>query len=475
MSALLIALSMVVALELEPAGQRVRIGTAPGRLIEVQGHELHIHCTGSGPPTVVVDAGAGAWSIFYAHIQKRLTGARVCTYDRAGLGWSAPRPGPRTSDRMVEELHLLLHAAGVQPPLVLVGHSLGGYNVRIYQARYPEEVGALVLLDAAHEEQWERLPPRATDLVRMSAAGMRKRAQQAHAGALQARDVTPPAVLVKHAPELSETYVATMLTATPYETLAAETEDAFESARQVPAGRRVGDLPLVVLTARNSFDAFEGTGIPIEDANAVWQTLQQELAGLSNDSQHLFSDGHHRLNETDPDAVVRAIERAIAAVKRRSGPPPGLGLAAHALPLRSTPEADALLRQLEEAYDAMDAEGFVRLFADDFSQLDVPRRVHVKGREAWIEQTRRINGAHRSMERRHRGRAVVGDWIVAEIEWAGTVRGEALGAPGREVPYRYTGLGLLQVRDGLIARQILYGDQPTLTEQLARPSAPPRR
>ena len=119
-------------------------------MIDVQGYRLHIHCVGSGSPTVVIDGGAGAWSIFYAHIQIRLSGARVCTYDRAGLGWSEPRPGPRTSARMVEELHLLLHAAGVQPPLVLVGHSLGGYNVRIYQARYSEEVGALVLLDAAH-------------------------------------------------------------------------------------------------------------------------------------------------------------------------------------------------------------------------------------------------------------------------------------------------------------------------------------
>jgi hypothetical protein len=75
------------------------------------------------------------------------------------------------------------------------------------------------------------------------------------------------------------------------------------------------------------------------------------------------------------------------------------------------------------------------------------------------------------MERRHRGRAVIGDWIVTEVEWAGTVRGEALGAPGRDFTYRYTGLGLQSIRDGKIQRQILYGDYATLVEQLATGNA----
>ena len=202
----------------------------------------------------------------------------------------------------------------------------------------------------------------------------------------------------------------------------------------MPAGRHLGDLPLVVLTAHRSFDAFAGSGIPIDEANAIWLTLQQELAALSTNSQHLFSTGHHRLNETDPDAVVRAIQLAITAVKSRSGGPNALGLPPHSLPLQSTREADALLHELEEAYGAMDTERFVRLFTDDFSQLDVNRRMHVKGRQAWIDQTRQINAAHLSMERRHRSRAVIGDWIIAEIEWAGTVRGDALGAAGRDVP-----------------------------------------
>ena len=160
-----VALAVVTIAGVTAETQKPQLGPPPGRVVDVQGQKLHIHCTGTGSPTVVIEAGAGAWSIFYTHIQTAVSGARVCTYDRAGYGWSESRKGPRTSDRMAEELHGLLHAAGVQPPLVLVGHSLGGYNVRVYQARYPEEVATLVLLDAAHEEQWERLPARARSVV----------------------------------------------------------------------------------------------------------------------------------------------------------------------------------------------------------------------------------------------------------------------------------------------------------------------
>jgi pimeloyl-ACP methyl ester carboxylesterase/ketosteroid isomerase-like protein len=463
-SAVFIAAALVVEVF---ATQQPSMGPAPGRLIDVGGYKLHIHCIGEGAPTVVIDGGAGAWSIHYTHIQKALPGARVCTYDRAGLGWSDTGPAPRTSERMVEELHTLLHGAGVAPPLVLAGHSLGGYNVRIYQARYPEEVGALVLLDAAHEQQWDRLPPQARQLTQASVAGLRKRGEQARNGQLRAEEITPAGVFVTRSPELRDTYVAAMLTGKPYEGQAAETEASFESARQVPVGHRLGNLPLVVLTARRSFDAFKGSGIPLEESNTLWLAFQNELASLSRNSQHLFSDGHHRLHETDPDAVVSAIKLAVTAVKARPQPPAGLGLPSGALPLRSTRAVDRLLAQLETAYRSMDVEGFVSLFTDDVEQLDVNRRIHVKGKAAWTEQTRKINAAHRTMERRHRGRAVMGDWIVTEIEWAGTVRGEALGAPGRDFTYRYTGLGLQSIRDGKIHRQILYGDYATLAEQLA--------
>lgn len=128
--------------------------------------------------------------------------------------------------------------------------------------------------------------------------------------------------------------------------------------------------------------------------------LQDELASLSDNSHHLFSDGHHRLHETDPDAVISAIQWAIKAVKIRPESSAGLGLPTDALSLRSTPAVDQLLEELEVAYRAMDVERFVGLLSEDFA-------------------------------------------------------------------YRYTGLGLLQMHDGKLQRQILYGDHTTLAEQLA--------
>ncbi len=443
---------------------------APGLLVDVSdvGH-LHINCTGEGSPTVVIDGGAGSWSLHFAHIQSALEkDTRVCTYDRAGLGWSDVGPSPRTSRRMVAELHRLLHNAGVAPPLLLVGHSLGGYNVRIYQATYPQEVAGLVLLDSAHEGQWERLPKEVRQLVLASPPVLRKEAEMARQGHLRAADVDASEVEAL-APASREQYVAAMLTAKPYEALAEETEAAFASASEVPAGPMRGDPPLVVLTARRSFDAFAGSGIPVEEANAVWMTLQTDLARLSSRSTHLFSDGDHRLHVSDPGAVIDAVRRGIEMVQGKREPPAGLGLPEHTLPMISTPAVDRLLEEMEEAYRAMETERFVNLFADDVVQLDVNRRVHVSGRQDWTAWTRRIHAAHLAMTRRHRGRAVVGEVIIAEIEWSGTVRGDALGTPGEDRTYQYTGLGPMRLADGKIREQILHGDFATLSEQLGLP------
>jgi pimeloyl-ACP methyl ester carboxylesterase len=126
-----------------------------GKLVDVGGFRLHLNCIGQGTPTVVMDAGGGApsitWGLVPAEIAKF---TRVCTYDRAGFGWSDRNPKlPRTSQQSVDELHLLLTKAEINPPYILVGHSLGGVNMRLYASQYPEDVVALVLVDSSHENQ----------------------------------------------------------------------------------------------------------------------------------------------------------------------------------------------------------------------------------------------------------------------------------------------------------------------------------
>ena len=129
----------------------------PGRLVDVGGYRLHIHClereSEKGGPTVVMDAGIGECSLGWSLVQPEIAKfAHVCTYDRAGLGWSDSAPTARTSQQIVSDLHALLGNAGIEPPYVMVGHSFGGLNLRLYASRFPEEVAGMVLVDSAHED-----------------------------------------------------------------------------------------------------------------------------------------------------------------------------------------------------------------------------------------------------------------------------------------------------------------------------------
>jgi pimeloyl-ACP methyl ester carboxylesterase len=110
---------------------------------------------GAGTPSVVLDAALGGSSVSWSWVQPEIAKlTRVCSYDRAGFGWSEPGPFPRTAARMAVELRTLLANGGVPPPFVLVGHSFGGLIMRIFAARYRDEVRGLVLVDPAHPEDW---------------------------------------------------------------------------------------------------------------------------------------------------------------------------------------------------------------------------------------------------------------------------------------------------------------------------------
>jgi pimeloyl-ACP methyl ester carboxylesterase len=133
----------------------------PGRLIDVGGFTLHLNCAGEGSPTVILDAALGASSVSWSCVQPEIARVtRVCSYDRAGFGWSEAGPFPRTAGRLVGELRTLLDRAGVAPPFVLVGHSFGGLLMRIFAVRYRPDVAGLVLVDPAHPEDWVEPAPK---------------------------------------------------------------------------------------------------------------------------------------------------------------------------------------------------------------------------------------------------------------------------------------------------------------------------
>lgn len=128
-----------------------QIPDPPGRLIDVGGRKLHIHCTGAGAPTVILEAGASSFSLDWSLVQPEIAKKnRVCSYDRARMGWSDSSSSDTAAD-IVRDLKTLLRAANEKGPYVLVGASMGGIYVRLYQLRHPEEVVGMVLVDPVHE------------------------------------------------------------------------------------------------------------------------------------------------------------------------------------------------------------------------------------------------------------------------------------------------------------------------------------
>jgi pimeloyl-ACP methyl ester carboxylesterase len=275
---------------------------APGQMVDVGGHRLHINCTGTGSPTVVIEAGWGdssvAWSSWVQPAAAQTT--RVCTYDRAGMAYSEPGPLPRTADRLARELHTLLSGAGVPGPYVLVGHSLGGALVRVYAHDYPAEVAGLVLIDSMNPSgarpstsatptqtdshsivDWALTLPARTGALRLLAGllGM-------NAGL---------------SPEVAGAYTALSVTPRHWQTWLDEGRAMPESLAQAGAVKSFGALPLIVLSRGLTVD-------PDQD----WQRMQTELLGLSSNSQQFFADrSGHGIQLDQPEAAVAAIEKMV--------------------------------------------------------------------------------------------------------------------------------------------------------------------
>jgi len=134
--------------------------------VDVGGFRLHIHCSGEGSPAVVLDAALGASSLSWSLVQPQLAAmSRVCSYDRAGFGWSDAGPLPRSAGRVATELRTLLDRAGVPPPFLLVGHSFGGLVMLVFANRFRRDVAGMVLVDPAHAEDWVKPAPKEQVLI----------------------------------------------------------------------------------------------------------------------------------------------------------------------------------------------------------------------------------------------------------------------------------------------------------------------
>jgi pimeloyl-ACP methyl ester carboxylesterase len=151
----------------------------PGKLIDVDGHRMHLHCQGHGSPAVIVEQGVGAQSLGWAPLNEQLSSiTTVCAYDRPGMGYSDPIDHPTSAAEIAVHLQKLLRNAGVTDDIVLVGWSVGGMYAREYYRQFPEHVKGMVLVDSSHEQQLQRLgdPTSATRIRSRASAGSRRSA-----------------------------------------------------------------------------------------------------------------------------------------------------------------------------------------------------------------------------------------------------------------------------------------------------------
>jgi pimeloyl-ACP methyl ester carboxylesterase len=294
-----------------------------GQMVDVGGYRLHLHCTGQGSPTVVLESGLGGPALQWALVQQKLERTtRVCSYDRAGLGWSDVGPLPRTSQQMVNELHTLLHNAGIEGPYVLVGHSLGGFNVRLFAHEYPSETAGIVLVASGSEDDNARMPPeyekieesnKQTDHLMITLARFGILRVAGNMGLLSSYT----SLLAKFPPELQTEFIARTFYRSQYwATSYAELSALNESRSQVAATGSLGDLPLVVLSGSPDVSRLPPS-FPVEQIKRTFQDLQVELAGLSSRSTHIVCDTcDHYIPMTNPDMVVDAINQELANVRR---------------------------------------------------------------------------------------------------------------------------------------------------------------
>lgn len=274
-----------------------------GQMVDVGGYRLLINCTGKGRPTVVIEAGWGDSSASWGWVQPEVAKTtRICTYDRAGMGWSEVSPQPRTAREFAIELHALLANADETAPYVLVGHSLGGYTMRVYAHDYPAEVSGLVLIDAQALPKldvpaFNPAPKPGGDFIATFLARI---------GVV--RLLAGPLGSVQELPaKEKQAYAASAVTPRFVQTFLDEGRGMSEGGAQAKAVTTLGAMPLLVLSRGN-------------DQDADWAASQAEYLHLSTNSQQLFADrSGHRIMIEQPEAAVASIIKIVELVRREAG------------------------------------------------------------------------------------------------------------------------------------------------------------
>lgn len=279
----------------------------PGRLVDVGGHRLHLSCSGSGTPTVVLEAGLGEPSTMMAGwvAPGVASTTRVCVYDRAGRGWSESAAQPQDGVQVATDLHTLLERAGEPGPYVLAGHSAGGIYVLNFAQAFPRDVAGVVLLDSMHPEQYERMAswPGFYEVFRRASAVLPSLSRLGVGRVLYGAEYGG-------LPEPQRSQERALLSTPRHNRSVRDEFHMIRTAMSQAADlQSLGAVPLAVVTARRG-------------AEADWFPMQDDLATLSTNSvhRHLDEAAHASLVEDEASArpSIQAILDVVRSVRTRT-------------------------------------------------------------------------------------------------------------------------------------------------------------
>ena len=311
------------------AGQQAKVELqtefpAPGQLVDVGGFQMHIHCMGEGNPTIILESGAGSFSTDWELIQPEIAETnRVCVYDRAGYGWSERSPQPQSAAEITSALHTLLNNGGIEGPYIMVGHSLGGLYVRLYQKQYPDQLVGIVLVDSAHEEVRIRSSEefRQTEDAFFTQFNQQVKTFQAINGiGLMALSPSQCPANEKLPADAQAAYCAVLAMDGRFFTTLQEEYELLnvhiEQVREENLGD-LGNLPLIVLEAGQL--QWTGNEIKVsvlDEHKQLAHTLQQELAALSSQGKLItVEESGHFIQIEQPSILIDAIYQVIEATR----------------------------------------------------------------------------------------------------------------------------------------------------------------
>jgi pimeloyl-ACP methyl ester carboxylesterase len=338
----LLALALLVGFTYEQIGRARDASQMPprvGQAVDIGGRTLNLYCSGQGTPTVILEPGGNSPGYAQLWLQSKMAVfTRACWYDRAGVGWSDPPSSPRTSTSVVSDLHEALHRAGVLPPYVMAGGSVGGEYVHIYAARYPSDVAGLVFIDSAVPDQHEpdfmlsplnRMSGSTRHLICMALPAA-SRLGIIRFAASRERRPSPPDFTPEQASVLAKLEAQPKAFTTDAEQGCAATEEGRIVPREgggnpdindaAKNAGSLGDRPLVVLTA-GRYWAPDGLEKEAADYHEIWvHQLQASLVRLSTRGRQIVVDAGHGMDES-PESIITAVRQVVDEVRANNTSP----------------------------------------------------------------------------------------------------------------------------------------------------------